>query len=194
MDEKAGSLIFDPQLTDVQEFRHNWGWFLALGVILIVAGTVAVGSSVMATLVYVIFYGWLLLIIGVVEAVQAFWQRKWGGILLHLLGGILAAVVGLIIVANPGAGALVLTLILAVFFMVTGLFRIMAALMMRFPHWGWLLVSGFITLALGIFIWGQWPVSGLWVIGLFIGIDMIFVGWSWVMAALAARRLPAETA
>ena len=193
MNEKAGSLIFNPQLTDVREFRHNWGWFLALGAILIVAGSVAVGSSVLATMVYVIFYGWLLLIIGVIEAVQAFWQRKWGGILVHLLGGILAAVVGLIIVANPGAGALVLTLILAVFFMVTGLFRIMAALMMRFPHWGWLLVSGVITLALGVFIWRQWPVSGLWVIGLFIGIDMIFVGWSWVMAALAARRLPAET-
>ena len=193
MTEKAGSLIFDPQLTDVREFRHNWGWFLGLGVILIVAGTIALGSSVMATLVYVIFYGWLLLIIGVIEAVQAFWQRKWGGILVHLLGGILAAVVGLIIVANPGAGALVLTLILAVFFMVTGLFRIMAALMMRFPHWGWLLVSGVITLTLGVFIWRQWPVSGLWVIGLFIGIDMIFVGWSWVMAALAARRLPGET-
>jgi len=193
MNERAGSLIFDPQLTDVREFRHNWGWFLGLGAILIVAGTIALGSSVLATLVYVIFYGWLLLIIGVIEAVQAFWQRKWGGILVHLLGGILAAVVGLIIVANPGAGALVLTLILAVFFMVTGLFRIMAALMMRFPHWGWLLVSGVITLALGIFIWRQWPVSGLWVIGLFIGIDMIFVGWSWVMAALAARRLPGET-
>ena len=193
MTEKAGFSIFDPQLTDVQEFRHNWGWFLAMGVILIVAGTVALGSSVWATLVYVVFYGWLLLIIGVIEAVQSFWQRKWGGILVHLLGGILAAVVGLIIVANPGAGALALTLILAVFFMVTGLFRIMAALMMRFPHWGWLLVSGAVTLALGVLIWRQWPVSGLWVIGLFIGIDMIFVGWSWVMAALAARRLPGET-
>jgi uncharacterized membrane protein HdeD (DUF308 family) len=98
----------------------------------------------------------------------------------------------LIIVANPGAGALVLTLILAVFFMVAGLFRIMAALTMRFPQWGWLLVSGIVTLLLGLLIWRQWPVSGLWVIGLFIGIDMIFCGWSWVMAALAARRSPPE--
>ncbi len=191
MTDKAGFSFFNPQLTDIQEFRHNWGWFLALGIILIIFGTIALGSSVFVTLASVLFFGWLLLFMGVIEAVQAFWQRKWGGLFLHLLGGILTAVVGLIIVANPGAGALVLTLVLAVFFMVAGLFRIMAALMMRFPHWGWLLVSGVITLVLGLLIWRQWPFFGLWVIGLFIGIDMIFCGWSWVMAALAAQRLPA---
>ncbi|MDP3182850.1 MAG: HdeD family acid-resistance protein [Desulfobaccales bacterium] len=191
MTDKAGFSIFNPQLTDVQEFRHNWGWFLALGIILIVFGTIAVGSSVLVTLASVLFFGWLLLFMGLIEAVQAFWQRKWGGIFLHLLCGILTAVVGLIFVANPGAGALVLTLILAVLFMVAGLFRIIAALMMRFPHWGWLLLSGGVTLVLGLLIWRQWPVSGLWVFGMFIGIDMIFCGWSWVMAALAARRLPA---
>ncbi len=186
--------ISKPQLMDLQEFRQNWGWFLALGLILIVFGSIALGSSVLATVASVFFFGWLLLLMGLIEAVQAFWQRKWGGLFLHLLSGILTGVVGLILVANPGAGALVLTLILAVFFMVAGLFRIMAALTMRFPHWGWLLVSGIVTLMLGLLIWRQWPVSGLWVIGLFIGIDMIFCGWSWVMAALAARRSsPRET-
>jgi uncharacterized membrane protein HdeD (DUF308 family) len=192
MAEQPGFSLFNPQLTDLQEFRRNWGWFLALGIILMVFGTIALGSSVLVTMASVLFFGWLLLFMGIIEAVQAFWQRQWGGLLLHLLSGILTGVVGLIFVANPGAGALVLTLILAVFFMVAGLFRILAALTMRFPYWGWLLVSGLITLVLGLLIWRPWPLSGLWVIGLFIGIDMIFSGWSWVMAALAARRRSPE--
>ena len=100
-------------------------------------------------------------------------------------------VVGIIIVANPGAGALVLTLVMAVFFMVAGLFRIITALVTRFPHWGWLLFSGLITLGLGLLIWRQWPLSGLWVIGTFIGIDMIITGWTWIMLSLAGRRLAA---
>lgn len=192
MTNQAGFSFINPQLTDIQEFRHNWGWFLALGVALVFFGTIALGSSVLATLASVVFFGWLLLFAGAVEAVQAFWQRKWGGFFLHLLSGILSVVVGLIIVANPGAGALVLTLVLAVFFMVAGMFRIIAPLVMRFPHWGWMLLSGLVSLMLGILIWQQWPVSGLWVIGTFIGIDLIFSGWTWIMLSLAARRLAAQ--
>ena len=178
MAEQSGLSSFNPQLMDIQAFRQNLGWFLTLGIILIVFGTIALGSSVFVTMASVFFFGWLLLLMGIIEAVQAFWQRKWGGLLLHLLSDILTGVVGLILVANPGAGALVLTLILAMFFIVAGLFRILAALTMRFPYWGWLLLSGIITLVLGLLIWRQWPLSGLWVIGLFIGIDMIFSGWS----------------
>jgi uncharacterized membrane protein HdeD (DUF308 family) len=68
---------------------------------------------------------------------------------------------------------------------------ILAAVVMRFPSWGWTVVNGLITLLLGMLMWADWPVSGLWVIGLFVGIEMIFSGWSWVMLALAARRLAA---
>jgi len=192
MAAKTGFSFVNPQLTDIEQFRHNWGWFLALGIALVIFGAIALGSSVLATLASVLFFGWLLIFAGALEAVQAFWQRQWGGLFLHLLGGILSVVVGFILVANPVVGALMLTLVLAVFFMVAGLFRILASLTMRFPHWGWVLLSGVISLLLGIFIWRQWPVSGLWVIGAFIGIDLIFSGWAWIMLSLAARRLAAQ--
>jgi len=182
-------MFVDPgRLTDTREFSRNWGWFLALGIIMIILGTLALGSALVVTLVSMIFFGWLLIFSGVFEAVQSFWQRQWGGFFLHLLVGLLYALVGFMLVTNPGASAVALTLLMAIFFMVAGVFRIVAAITMRFPQWGWMMVSGIAALILGLLIWGQWPASGFWIIGLFIGIELIFTGWSWVMLALAARR------
>jgi uncharacterized membrane protein HdeD (DUF308 family) len=177
-----------PALTDLQEFSRNWGWFLALGIIMVILGTLALGSALVVTLVSMIFFGWLLIFAGVFEAVQSFWQKRWGGFFVHLGVGILYAIVGFMLVANPEASAVALTLLMAIFFIVAGIFRIIAALSMRFPHWGWMLISGIAALILGVLIWRQWPASGFWIIGLFIGIELIFTGWSWVMLSLAARR------
>ncbi len=175
----------------LSDFQKNWGWFLALGMLLIIAGTMAIIYDVAATLLSVLFFGWLLIITGGIEAVQSFWQPKWGGFFLHLMGGILAAVVGYHLVTSPAAGALVLTMVMAIYFLVIGLFRMITALAMRFPNWGWVLLSGGVTFIMGVLIKSQWPTSGLWIIGLFIGIDMLFSGWSYVMLALAARKKPA---
>jgi uncharacterized membrane protein HdeD (DUF308 family) len=179
-------------VTDLEQFSRNWGWFLALGMIMIVLGIVALGSALLVTLVSVIFFGWLLMFAGVFEVVQSFWQKKWGGFFLHLTVGILYAVVGIMLAANPEATAVALTLLMAIFFMVAGVFRIVSAIAMHFPQWGWMLISGLAALILGLLIWQQWPASGFWVIGLFIGIELILTGWSWVMLALAAHRHPAR--
>jgi uncharacterized membrane protein HdeD (DUF308 family) len=192
MQDKPQSSLLNPQLTDLEEFRRNTNWFLALGIILIILGIVALGRSVFVTLASMYFLGWLLVIAGVVEAVQAFWQRQWGGFFLHLLGGVLYVIVGLMIVANPDLAAMALTLLMALFFLIAGAFRIIGALTMRFPEWRWLLLSGIVTFLLGLLIWRQWPSSALWLIGLFIGIDLIFTGWSWVMLSLTARRLASQ--
>ena len=174
-----------------EELRRNWGWFLALGILLIVLGTTALGASVAMTIASVMLFGWLLIIGGVLEAIHAFWRvRGWGGVFIDLLSGILYVVVGFMMVANPGVAAVTLTLLIALFLMLGGIFRIVVALMLQFPHRGWLVLHGLINLLLGIAIWRQWPLSGLWVIGLFIGIDMIFNGWSLVMLGLAARKIP----
>ena len=170
------------------DFQKNRGWFLALGILLIVAGSLAIIYDVAATLLSVLFFGWLLIIAGAFEAIQAFWQPKWGGLFLHLMVGILAVVVGFHLVSSPAAGALVLTLIMAIYFMVIGIFRIVTAIWVRFPNWGWVFLSGVITFVLGVLIKSQWPMSGLWIIGLFIGIDFIFSGWSYIMLALAAGK------
>ena len=189
MQDKPGFSVLNLQLTDLEEFRRNANWFLALGIILIILGTVALGRSIFVTLASMVFLGWLLVIGGVIEAVQAFWQRQWGCFFLHLLGGVLYVIVGLMVLVNPQVGALALTLLMALFFLIAGAFRIIGSLTMRFPEWRWVLLNGIVTFLLGLLIWKQWPSSAFWVIGLFIGIDLIFTGWSWVMLSLTARRL-----
>lgn len=179
-------------LFGVDVLRRNWGWFVALGIIQIILGLIALGTSVVVTLVSVVLFGWLLLIGGVLSVVHAFWERQWSGFFIDLAVGILDVVVGFMVVGNPVASAETLTLLIAMFLFMGGIFRIVAALTGHFHHSFWVLLNGIVTLALGIMIWRQWPLSGLWVIGLFIGIDLIFYGWSLLMVGLTARRrLPA---
>jgi uncharacterized membrane protein HdeD (DUF308 family) len=108
---------------------------------------------------------------------------------MHLLTGLLYAVLGVLLLRRPLASASAFTLMLAAAFLVSGLFRIIVALSERFHGWGWVLVNGIVTLVLGILIWQEWPEASYWVIGLFVGIEMLFAGWSWVMVALAVRSI-----
>jgi uncharacterized membrane protein HdeD (DUF308 family) len=190
MSQDARRTIDSVPLVGLEELRGRWGWYLVLGILLIVLGTTALGSSVLMTLATMVFVGWLMIGGGAVEAVQAFACKGWSGFFLDLLTGILYVVVGFMIVANPGATAVALTLLIAMFLITGGIFRIVVAVAVRFPNWIWLVVHGIVNLLLGIAIWRQWPLAGLWVIGLFVGIDMIFNGWSLVMLALAAKKLP----
>lgn len=176
-------------LFGIDVLHRNWGWFVALGIIQIVLGMIALGSSVLVTFASVVLFGWLLLIGGVLSVVHAFWERRWSGFFIDLAMGILNTVVGFMVVGNPVASAEALTLLIAVFLFMGGIFRIVAALTGHFQHSFWVFLNGIVTLALGIMIWRQWPLSGLWVIGLFIGIDLIFYGWSSLILGLTARRL-----
>ena len=146
----------------------------------------------MVALFSMIFLGWLMIFAGVVEAIHAFWKKEWGGLFLNLLVGVLYVVVGLMVLANPKATAMTLTLVMAIFFILDGIFRIIIAVAARFPQWGWMLFNGIVTLILGIIIWQQWQYFGLRIIGLFIGIDLIISGWTWVMLSLASRRLAGD--
>jgi uncharacterized membrane protein HdeD (DUF308 family) len=178
---------------ELEAIRGNWGWVLALGVILVILGTVAVATPFVASLATAMAFGVLLLIGGAAQLVGAFWTRDWSGFFLSLLMGVLYVVLGLLFVRDPGDALLAMTLLLACTLLVGGLFRIIGSLMFRFPHWGWTLAGGVINLILGILIWQQWPASGLWVIGLFVGIDLIFTGWTWVMMSLALKDLVRPT-
>jgi uncharacterized membrane protein HdeD (DUF308 family) len=175
--------------------KRSWGWFFVLGVLEIVLGTAAIGASVLATEVTVVVCGWLLLIGGILSAGHAFWRKHWKGFFLDLASGILYVVAGLMMVGNPVAAAVSLTLLIAMFLLVEGIFRIVVALSGHLEHWGWVMLNGLITSGLGIMIWRQWPLSGLWVIGLFVGIEMIFYGWSLVMLSLIAKGavVPADS-
>ncbi len=180
-------------MVGVEGLKRNWAWFLGLGICLIVLGTLALGSTVFVTLLSVEFLGWLLLIGGVMQAAHGFMRRAWQGFFVDLLVGLLYMVVGLMFIDNPLATAGALTLMMSVFLILGGVFRIAAVFATRLHNRIWLLLNGVITLVLGVMIWKQYPESALWVIGLFIGIDMIFNGWALVMLALAVRSAPAES-
>lgn len=183
--------VVGPSASVLNEFRARWGWFMTMGVFLIVCGTFALTWSFAAALVTAVIFGWLLIFAGVVQTMHAFVRRRWGGIALDVLIGVLYIVVGFMTVAEPAATAITLTLLIAVLLIIGGISRIVLAIAEPLPHRGWVLLNGLITLALGIMIWRQWPLSGLWVIGTFIGIEMILSGWSFVMLSLAARKFPA---
>jgi uncharacterized membrane protein HdeD (DUF308 family) len=97
-------------------------------------------------------------------------------------------VAGLILLANPALGALTLTLVLAFFFLVGGLMRLFGAASSDAPHRAWTILNGSVSALLGILLWIHWPGSGLWFIGLAIGIELIFRGWAWIMLAFWLRR------
>ena len=135
-------------------------------------------------------FAWLLLIEGVIEGIRAFRQRAESRFSLPLLTAVLSVIVGFMLLRNTEAGALVLTLVLSIYFMAGGLFRIVAATATGPPRWGWVLANGIVALLLGVLVFAHWPSSALWILGLFIGIDMLVGCWSRVMLALADRKSP----
>ncbi len=177
-------------LSAFNEIRHTWGWLLALGICMIVLGIVALAITPAATIGTVIVLGWLLVISGIFEAVHGFQARRSHSMFLHLIGGVLGGLVGLLVVTHPAAGALAWTLLFASFLTVIGLFRIIAAAKLKLPHWGWSVFDGSITLLLGLLVWAEWPWSAMWFIGMAVGISLLLRGGSYVMFALALRSLP----
>lgn len=169
--------------------KEYWKWFLALGILLIVLGVLAIALPAFAALAVEIFLGWLLLIGGVAQCIHAFSARRWGGFLLQLLNGALYIVAGALLLAFPLQGVLTLTLVLAALFVVEGAARIVMAFRMRpMAQWGWVLLSGILAVILGVLIWIQWPSAAAWAIGLLAGINFLFGGTTMLMLALAARR------
>jgi uncharacterized membrane protein HdeD (DUF308 family) len=165
--------------------------FLALGLLLILIGGLAIGAPHVATSKTVVVIGVLLLIAGITELIHAVMVRKLQGFAIHLLAAVLYLIVGLFLLEDPDRAAGVLTLLLAASFFVGGLLRIIFALVEHFSAWQWVLLSGAVDLILGVLIWRGWPESGLWVIGLFVGIELPFHGWSWVILVLTVRTVNA---
>ena len=174
---------------ELHPLRDQWWCFLLLGGALLALGTFCIIDPHIATLASVIVLGFVLMAAGIIEIVSAFWAGKWSGMLVHLLIGVLYVVVGYMMVDSPIVNMLLITKFIAIFLIVSGAFRIISALVMRFQDWGWVLLNGCVTLLLGIIINRQLPEAALWVIGLFIGIELIFNGWAWVMLGLGLRAV-----
>ncbi len=178
-----------PLFLEIQQLRHQWGWLLALGICLIIVGTIAFLILPAATLGTAMVLGGLFIVSGIIEGIHAFRVRGWGGMFLHLIGAVLGLFVGFLILTHPVAGALVWTLLSAAFFTVIGFFRLVAAISLKFPNWGWAVFDGIVTIALGILLWAEWPWSGIWFLGIAVGVSLILRGWTYVMFAIAIHRL-----
>jgi uncharacterized membrane protein HdeD (DUF308 family) len=171
----------------VEELHRHRGIFLVLGTGLMLLGAVAILATGLSTLASVVFLGWLLLVGGTGLAIHAFWTTRWSGFFLQLIAGLLYCVAGLFAAMHPRVGAVALTLVIAISLIGHGALRIFTAMSTRVGGRGTLLVTGIIAIVLGLMILGEWPFSGLWVIGLFVGTDMFFYG-GWLVSLARYRR------
>ena len=161
-----------------------------MGVLLIVFGVIAIATPAVAGKAVVMVIGALLLVVGVVQIVSGLRSNGWSSKLPPLILGPIAVLCGLGLLGEPWIGMKFMALLLAVFFVVEGIGKIIASFSYR-PASGWLLIlaSGVIALVLGLLIWKQWPVSGLWAVGMLVGVDLLMTGISMVALASTVRRI-----
>lgn len=168
--------------------QHSTG-FLLWGILLTILGIFAVGATYFTTMLTMAIIGILLLIAGgllLIESFSLHWG-KWNEFFSHFLMAIIYIIAGATLYEQPIIGSITLTFILGVAYVIIGLIRTIYAFSNKHSRWGWTLLNGLITLLLGILILASWPSSSLWVIGLFVGIDLIFAGWAFVLIGLAAK-------
>jgi uncharacterized membrane protein HdeD (DUF308 family) len=178
-----------PTGAGLEPLRAKWGWIVALGVVYVIAGVIALGSEVLATAASVLIVGIMMVIAGVAEIINAFQIKTWGKFFLWLLLGMLYVFAGFVAFSNPLLTAVFLTLMLGAALVVSGIMRVILAFSMKEgTPWIWTLVSGLITLLVGLIILARWPVSSLFVLGIFLGVDLIIAGASWIGVGLGLKR------
>lgn len=185
-----------PQLEQIQRkfaeaIQAHWKLFLIQGIVMMLLGLIAVALPNIATLAIAIFIGWLFLIGGVVRALSVWRARAAPGFGWSLATALLAIVLGLILVLRPLEGVLTLTMVLIALFIIEGVAAIVIALEFRrhIRQWGWTLFNGIVDLVLAWLIFQGWPSTAAWAIGLLVGINMLFLGLSLTMTALAGRAM-----
>ena len=178
-------------LADVtlEPLRAKSGWIIALGVVYIIAGIIALSSVVMATVVSVFVVGIMMVIAGVAEIVNAFQIKTWGRFLVWALLGVLYIVAGFITFENPLFAAVLLTLLLGASLVASGIVRLFLAFnMKRETPWIWVALSSVVTLLLGLLILARWPVNSLYILGLFLSFDLIMAGACWIGLGFGLHR------
>ncbi len=175
---------------DMERARKHWWMFMLLGALLALGGIVAITYQCVSSVGAVMVLGIILIVSGVFTIIGAFWAGKWSALFLQLLVGILYVMVGMAVRDSPLESTALVTMFMAAFFIVVGAFRIIVSVVERFPQWGWALINGVVTLLVGLIIYDSFPLSALWVIGLLVGIELLFNGWTWIMLSLVIRQIP----
>jgi uncharacterized membrane protein HdeD (DUF308 family) len=182
---KATTLTKD---TLPEAFGNKWGWFIVIGVILLCLGFFALIYQFFATVFSVYYIAFLLIFAGITQVVHSFQIKGLDQTALWAIMGILYIVTGVVAIYNPILASSALTLMMAILLLVGGTVQIMGALHNRhIPQWGWLLCSGIITFILGLLVVVEWPSNSVWVLGLFLGLDLIFQGWAYISIGIAFK-------
>jgi uncharacterized membrane protein HdeD (DUF308 family) len=164
-------------------------WYLIEGVLLVVAGALAIIYPAITSVAVVVLLGWLLIISGVLQGLSLIGARYVPYFWLQLISVILAVLVGLLFLRDPAQGMLTIALLLIVFFMIEGISKVVFALTIRpLPHWGWVLASGLVGILLALILWANLPVTAVWLIGLLLGINLISVGAAIAHLAWRVRK------
>lgn len=171
-----------------EDNSSKWGWFILIGILLVVLGVLALAYQFIATVFSVYYIAVLLIFAGIAQLVQAFKTKGIGNTVLWSIIGVLYLVTGVIAMYSPIAVSSALTLVVAILLILGGIVQIMGSFRNRtLPRWGWLLFSGILTLLLGLLILIGWPSDSVWVLGMFLGIDLIFQGWAYISIGFAMR-------
>jgi len=176
--------------TGLEQVRRSWGWFLIFGILLMMLGIVCVGKAQTATKFSILALGWVLAVSAVIWFVNSFFAFNWHGFFLFLLNAIIRGATAYLLIRYPDAGTQGVTMLLALLFIVGGLYRAIASSVIQFPRWGWMMFAGLVSIGLGIYVLTIWPSANTFFFGIVIGIDLIFDGAALVGVASAIHSLP----
>jgi uncharacterized membrane protein HdeD (DUF308 family) len=181
--------------TIASEAKRFTGWSIAAGAFMILAGILAIGMPLAAGVAVNVLVAWLLVFCGLAHFVFAWHLRGAGGILWQVLLGVLYLGIGVYLLMHPVAGLVTLTVALAIYLFLEGVFELLLAFQLGVRNGrGWLVLDGVVTLILSVLIWKSWPASTDWVIGTLVGVSMLFSGITRLMFSLAGRSLLTRTA
>lgn len=166
----------------------HWGWLFFLGLMLILGGVFAIAAPFYAVGISFRILGWLLVFGGAVQIIYALSTIRLGSFLLHFLLGTICVLLGILVITQAIPMAGLFTMILAFFFLVVGIFRIFSALVQKFENWGWVLTVGIAEVILGLLVLFYGPLFGIFIFGIFIGIDFIFIGWALITSAWLVKN------
>src|SRR5215217_1718223 len=171
-----------------QTVSNKWGWFVALGVLLVMGGGIALANLFAATVVSVYYIGAIMLVAGLLQLAHAFRVKGWQSVLYWGLAGGCYTLAGIFAFINPLLTSAVLTLIMGVALLVAGLFRIWSGFALRpLKGWGWIALGGLVTLLAGLIVVAGWPVNSLWILGLFLAVDITMQGLALIAFGVLAK-------
>jgi len=182
--------LSDVFMAGIEQVRKSWGWFVALGILLMILGATCIVKAQTATRFSILALGWVLAISAVFWFIGSFQAFGWSGFFIYFLNALMSGAVGYLLIRHPNAGAEGVTMLLALLFIVGGVFRITGAGVIQFPYWGWTLFSGLVSVGLGVFLLATFATSTTFFVGIAIGVDLIFNGGALVAFGAAIRSLP----